>query len=208
MLPFSHVLPFALLQSFTMWFTNVVVFALAGAVPLVTATNPCPLEGMVWPKPAKLASLPAIQAAVANLTSYFKQWDAITDPTTGTTNFSYSIVISSSHDAAPIFSYSHTAPKLATQNSVGTQQVGLDTVYRLGSLTKIFTVYTMLLNVGDRIWNDPITMYIPELAALANRTDNVDDTNWEDITIGALATQMAGIPRDCAETSSPMLHLA
>jgi CubicO group peptidase (beta-lactamase class C family) len=182
--------------------TNVIL-ALAGAVPLVTATSPCPLEGMVWPKPAKLGSLPAIQAAVANITSYFKQWDAITDPTTGTTNFSYSIVISSSHDDEPIFSYSHTAPKLAKVNSVGATEVGLDTVYRLGSLTKIFTIYTLLLNVGDRIWNDPITMYIPELAALANRTDDVNDTNWDEITIGALATQMAGIPRDCTKLSTP-----
>ncbi|KAH8793719.1 beta-lactamase/transpeptidase-like protein [Hyaloscypha sp. PMI_1271] len=66
------------------------------------------------------------------------------------------------------------------------------------SLTKIFTVYTFLVEAGDIHFNSPITDYIPERAALVNnRSANViKKVAWEDITIGDLASHMAGIAPD------------
>jgi hypothetical protein len=189
-----------------MWAANLILL-LAGAVSSVTAVvNPCPLEGPVWPKPAKLSTRPAVVAAVANLTSFFTKLDANPDVTVGTQNYSYSIVVFSSYEDEPLFNYSHTSPLLASQSTQGVTEVDTDTVFRLGSLTKIFTIYNMLLNVGDAIWNDPITKYVPELVAQADRTpfDAVNYTDWNDVTIGGLATQMAGVPRDC--TYSPNNH--
>ncbi|KAI1857499.1 hypothetical protein JX265_011234 [Neoarthrinium moseri] len=171
---------------------------LAGAVPFAVAINNCPLDGPVFPKPAKLSSTPVIQQAVESLTKQFTDWNA---NGTATANFSYSIQIFSAHEPEPLLSLSHTAPKLATIKHPGVTAVDENTVFRLGSLTKVFTVYNFLLNAGDTMWNDPITKYVPELAAIvANRTTEnaVLNTDWDEITIGSLMTQLAGIPRDYA----------
>lgn len=92
------------------------------------------------------------------------------------------------------------------RNTTGVRKVDANTVYRLGSLTKIFTIYTWLVQDGDVRWNEGITKYVPELAAAVNGEgfDAVANVAWEDVTIGALASQMAGIVRDC-EFSSPLV---
>jgi CubicO group peptidase (beta-lactamase class C family) len=76
--------------------------------------------------------------------------------------------------------------------------VEADTVYRVGSLAKIFTVYTLLVEAGDIRFNSPITDSVPELAALVNnRSANASKrVALEDITIGDLASHMAGIASD------------
>ena len=77
-----------------------------------------------------------------------------------------------------------------------------DTTYRIGSLTKLFSVYTFLVESGDVKFNEPVTKYIPELLEAAealNATQNpVDYVAWEDVTIGELASQTADIGRDFA----------
>jgi CubicO group peptidase (beta-lactamase class C family) len=79
-------------------------------------------------------------------------------------------------------------------------------VFRIGSVTKIFTVLAFLAEVGDGVWNDPVTKHIPELAAIAASRRGVErqstwSVDWDDITIGALAGQSSGLIRDC--TSVP-----
>lgn len=174
---------------------------LAGAVPFSAAINNCPLDGPVFPKPTKLSTMPVIQQAIGNLTQHFTAWNA---NYTATSAFSYSVQVFSSHEQQALFTFSHTSPKLATITHPGVTAVDENTVFRLGSLTKVFTVYNWLLNAGDEVWNAPITNYIPELVPLANRsaTDAVNYIAWDEVTIGSLATQMSGIPRDC-KTFSP-----
>jgi hypothetical protein len=155
------------------------------------AAPTCPLEGPVFPKPLQLAKSEAIKAAVANLTGTFK---GVID---GAQNYSFALEVFSAHDPEPIFSVLHTAPKLATLNTTGVKTVDANTIFRLGSLTKIYTIYLFLINAGDKIWNEPIIKYVPELQTLTNRSDPVANIAWEQITIGGLATQMTGIPRDC-----------
>lgn len=159
---------------------------------LCKAAPTCPLEGAVFPKPQHLATNEAIKAAVSNLTSTFEE---ITD---SAQNYSFALEVFSARGSSdPIFSVLHTAPKLATQNTTGVKTVDENTVFRLGSLTKIYTIYTFLINAGDKLWNEPITKYVPELQALTNRSDPVVNTAWDEVTIGGLATQMTGVPRDC-----------
>jgi hypothetical protein len=163
----------------------------ACVLSICEAAPTCPLEGPVFPKPLQLAKSEAIRAAVASLTSTF---NGITD---SAQNYSFALEVFSAYDPDPIFSVLHTAPKLATLNTTGVKTVDADTVFRLGSLTKIYTVYLFLINAGDKIWNEPITKYVPELQALAGRSDPVEYIAWDKVTIGGLATQMTGIPRDC-----------
>ncbi|KAI1340287.1 beta-lactamase/transpeptidase-like protein [Xylariaceae sp. FL0016] len=162
------------------------VFSIASAAPT------CPLEGSVFPKPAQLADSEAIKTAVANLTTTFE------NITSSAQNYSFAVEVFSAGHAEPLFSVYHTAPRLSTLNTTGVSKVDANTVFRLGSMTKVYTIYLFLIRAGDKIWNEPITKYVPELQALANRSDPVKYVAWDDVTIGGLATQMTGIPRDYA----------
>ncbi|KAH7024479.1 beta-lactamase/transpeptidase-like protein [Microdochium trichocladiopsis] len=78
-----------------------------------------------------------------------------------------------------------------------------ETLYRIGSVTKLLTVYTVLARLGPRYWTEPVTRYIPELAAAAAANDELGGgesaarrVKWSEITLGALASHMAGIARD------------
>ncbi|KAH8905807.1 beta-lactamase/transpeptidase-like protein [Coniochaeta sp. PMI_546] len=180
---------------------RLLLYIAALLLPLSLGAPNCPPLGPVFPKPSSqaLLSSPSIKAAIANLTATFTARDA--DNSTGSYSTSYSIEVWSASDAAgePIFSWYHTAPNLTnTWNTTGVRKVDKNTVYRLGSLTKIFTIYTWLVQDGDTRWNEPITKYIPELAAVADKAKNdpVGNVDWGEVTIGALASQMAGVVRD------------
>jgi CubicO group peptidase (beta-lactamase class C family) len=65
-------------------------------------------------------------------------------------------------------------------STVGVKNVNSHSQYRIGSISKLFTVYTFLIEAGDVKFNDPITKYVPELAASARHEQNaVDSVDWE-----------------------------
>ncbi|KAI0844382.1 beta-lactamase/transpeptidase-like protein [Daldinia vernicosa] len=164
-----------------------------GSIVSITAASPtCPIDGPAFPKPLQPSKSEAIKAAVATLK------DAFANVTAKAQNYSISVQVFSANEPEPLFSLSHTAPNLASQNSTGVKEVDENTVFRLGSLTKIYTIYSFLINAGDKLWNEPITKYVPELQALANRSDPVNYVAWDELTLGGLATQLTGIPREYA----------
>ena len=67
-------------------------------------------------------------------------------------------------------------------------------------------MYLYLIEAGDTSFNDPITKYVPELAAYAAKNaeeaevgvDAIGVFDWDAITVGALASHLAGVPRDAA----------
>ncbi|KAK3342051.1 beta-lactamase/transpeptidase-like protein [Lasiosphaeria hispida] len=174
------------------------LLVVAAAAPAFTAPN-CPPLGPVYEPPLTFTS-PTLLTAIANLTSTLTARDLDTSASIRAHDTSYSIEVFSTSPSNPlIFSWHHTAPALAQSNATaGVRRTDADTVYRLGSLTKVFTVYTWLVQDGDVRWNDPITKYVPELAAVAERgrEDPVGSTPWDEVTVGALASQMSGAIRD------------
>ena len=64
--------------------------------------------------------------------------------------------------------------------------------------------------MGDSYFSEPVTRYVPELAAIATQSinnnsvgyDEVDNVRWDDVTLRTLASQMAGIARDGSLTLS------
>lgn len=178
------------------------------------AKPPCPLWGHMYPKPGigALSTHPAIQQASQSLSALFRQHLDGTEGGGGggggsSASYSYAIEVFSadSGDEAPLlWSRYWTAPRLPEQDAagVGVKTVASDTVFRIGSVTKVFTVLALLAVAGDAVWNDPITKYVPELAARVEETAGVPaestwSPDWEDVTIGALAGQTSGIMRDC-----------
>ncbi|KAK3309353.1 beta-lactamase/transpeptidase-like protein [Chaetomium strumarium] len=199
--------------------TSVAVLAIVAATAL--AGPNCPPLGPAFEKPFTFNTSSAMQSAIANLTATLTAWDQSNASAIRSDITSYSIeVFSTSKEQPLIFSWHHTAPSLlappsppppttnssnnnsnSTARRVGVSQVDTNTVYRLGSLTKVFTVYTWLVQDGDSKWNDPITRYVPELAAAAERAkqqgaDPVANVPWDEVTVGALAGQLSGAIRD------------
>jgi CubicO group peptidase (beta-lactamase class C family) len=174
------------------------------------ALQPCPLLGPAFPAPTNLSSSPIFQSAKRNLTSLFQQAIATGNTTHGplTYDVSFSLSIFSAHSASPLFQYSHTAPAFSN-SSVGVRTVDENSIYRIGSVSKLLTVYLFLIEAGDTHWNDPITKYVPELAAAADSTasDAINCVDWASVTVGELASHMAGISRECEYKDEKILLL-
>lgn len=166
---------------------------------LVNAKQPCPLYGPLYPKPSNLLQHPAIQAAAKTLDEIFPKY-IDHDNTTGADHFSYSVEVFSGNDEnKPLWSHYWTAPNLGGFNSTGVKKVDTNTVFRIGSITKIFTVLAFLATVGDTHWNEPVTKYLPELKKYAEKTPggSMMVPDWEEVTLGSLASQTSGLIRDC-----------
>ncbi|KAF2642179.1 beta-lactamase/transpeptidase-like protein [Massarina eburnea CBS 473.64] len=163
---------------------------------LVTAAPNCPLIGPEFPAPKNLADHPAWKEALATITADFEYIDA--SNITGVDKFSYSVQVFSTNPGAPLLWERYRTSTDLPADTTGVKSVDGDTVYRLGSVTKIFTVLAFLAERGDVDWTQSITKYIPELLGKTQNAtnDGVRYTNWDDITIGALASQVSGIGRD------------
>jgi CubicO group peptidase (beta-lactamase class C family) len=168
--------------------------------------GPCPLLGPDVPAPTSPSSSNAIRQAKQDLTQRLNQ--ALHTATAygkldAETN-SFALNVWSLHEPDTLYNYSHIGTALPRPSS-GVSTIDEDTILRIGSLSKLFTVYTYLMTAGDLSWNDPITKYIPELEAYMAKNkgaleagDAIDVIQWDQITIGALAGQLGGVPREFA----------
>ncbi|KAI2468653.1 beta-lactamase/transpeptidase-like protein [Annulohypoxylon bovei var. microspora] len=186
-----------------MWQLGVLIlFAVYG----VFAKQNCPLYGLGYPKPTNLLVQPGIKTAATALDSVFSEYIDHSNETKSD-SFSYSVEVFSVDDEEPLWSHHWTASNLETLNSTGVTKVDGDTVYRLASVTKVFTILTFLAEAGDTLWNEPIANYIPEIAAFveagADNSHSISSTNWESITMGSLASQMSGLARDWSAEIPP-----
>ncbi|KAI1424634.1 beta-lactamase/transpeptidase-like protein [Xylaria sp. FL1777] len=154
------------------------------------AKQNCPLYGLGYPKPDDLFGHQGIDDAANALDSVFEEYIDNAN-NTGSDQFSYSVQVFAANEQMPLWSHYWTAKNLETMDTTGVKKVDGDTVYRIGSLSKIFTMLTFLSEVGDSSWNEPITKFIPEIAVMAaNGRDNshsLTTPDWGSITIGALA---------------------
>ncbi|KAK3956120.1 beta-lactamase/transpeptidase-like protein [Pseudoneurospora amorphoporcata] len=161
---------------------SLLLLLVAGATHLAPslAKQPCPLYGPLFPKPSNLLQNAAIQAAAQSLDEILPKY-IDHDNTTGADHFSYSVEVFSGSEDKPLWS-----------------KVDTNTVFRIRGITKIFTVLAFLATVGDKVWNEPVTKYLPELKRLAEKTPggSMMVPNWEEVTLGSLASQTSGLIRD------------
>lgn len=164
--------------------------------------TPCPLIGPAYPPFALNTNDKVIAGALKNLTVSF---DELTTTHTGpngdiSPNTSFSMVLFSinkgdTQDDPFIWQYHYTSPALKESSGV-TEDVNHDSIYRINGLTEVFTIWSLLITQGDRIFNDPVTEHLPELAS-ASKDNQIGRIQWEDVTVGQLASHMSGIARDC-----------
>lgn len=154
----------------------------------------CPPLGPVLPAPTSPSTDSAIQSAVAGFSETF------TSITGSFASSAVSLSVRSIHErGAGLLDLHHTPPD---RGAGSTASVDGDTVYRVGSVSKVFTVLGVL-RTGIR-FDDPVTSYLPELRGLGAADgvhDDISAVAWDDITIGALASHMSGIGLDCTCSS-------
>ncbi|KGO40068.1 Beta-lactamase-like protein [Penicillium expansum] len=165
--------------------------------------TPCPLLGPAFPPFSLNGDDKTIASALKELT---KKFDTLVATDTGThgdvspnTTFSIALFSSDSGDAEnePFFwQYHHTAPTL-NKSAVGSYAADTDSIYGIGGLTEVFTVWSLLLTGdGDQIFDDPVTKYLPELGDNTREQDMIEKVRWNDVTVGQLSSHMSGIGRD------------
>ncbi|ETN38550.1 uncharacterized protein HMPREF1541_06586 [Cyphellophora europaea CBS 101466] len=116
----------------------------------------------------------------------------------GVENITFSVGLFSLHDpAAGTLHYHYASPE--TVNAVnGTNDVDGDSIYRIASVTKLFTVLAGLLSMTDEQWNTPLAQVFPQLAEYSSENpgedDPIDTIQWDKITVRALASHLASFP--------------
>lgn len=159
------------------------------------------LLGPAFATPSNLAAVELIQSTAASLVQSFEE--ALTQGTSSFGNFvgnatSLSLTAASTDDAGPFFDFHFSSPQLNT-SAGSVSEVTADSIYRIGSISKLFTVYGLLLDYGTGNWDRPVTDFIPELrvAESSSNPTAVSQVQWDKVTIGSLASQLSGIGRDC-----------
>jgi CubicO group peptidase (beta-lactamase class C family) len=104
-------------------------------------------------------------------------------------DLAFSIDVFSAATNRSIYRYSHIGEN--SKKSITSGAFDDQTISRLGSVTKLFAVYAIIAKAGIKVFSDPVTKYIPELGGNSS-SDPLERINWDDITVGALASQQAG----------------
>ncbi|KAF9771857.1 hypothetical protein IL306_010474 [Fusarium sp. DS 682] len=169
-------------------------FTLFATVQQVVEATPqyCPPYGPVLPAPRQASQHPAVQYAVDAITTVLKGQ-------TGGFNVSgVSVGVQSIYENEPFLDFHYSPPTMNLK--MGAKNINASTVYRLGSISKVFTVLAALRLGEDGVlsMNDPITRWIPELSSHYSKgpRDELDVTHWDDITVGDAAAHLSGLGGD------------
>ena len=167
------------------------IAAVAAGLLTVVDSKACPPLGAVLPAPQSPSSSPYIKKAASTLKSTLETRIASQFNTSG-----LSIAVKSIHEDDSLFTYSFTPPN----PGLGTDEIDLDTVFRIASGSKLFTA--LAARVNDKIdLNASVLKYLPGLNKTAG-DDEILNMKWEDVTVGSLASHLSGVGVDSKFFSS------
>lgn len=163
---------------------------------LASPPSQCALAGPGFPSPSHLSNSTSLSKAIASFEA------SLHDAKLGLQahDTAWAVALFSSKENKTLYEH-YYSPSI----DIGVPKVDKDSIFRVGSVSKVFSVWSFLLEVGDEHFNDPITRYIPELANLTRTTNklgdeelynDLDSVRWDEVTLGQLASHAAGIPRD------------
>lgn len=161
------------------------------------------LLGPIYPPPSGLAQSPTVDTLSTRISSTLlhalqEGHGSGGDFTANSSSVSVTAMSIEDSDSSPFFNFHFSAPNL--NETAGTKTVTESSLYRIGSISKLFTVYMLLLNLGRGYWDDSVTRYVPELRRPAESFQHgqaVDHVDWEQVSVSSLASQLSGIGRDC-----------
>ncbi|KAI0521240.1 beta-lactamase/transpeptidase-like protein [Xylaria bambusicola] len=180
--------------------TSIATFA-AATLPLFACFTTaqyspnCPLQGAVFPVPKNLkrdsgaigTGLSVLQDELQKLINNPLAFD----------NASTSFQLNLFSKDENLFNFSYAATSL-DNTSLPSRGLDENTIFRIGSVSKLLTVYALLAELGTNHLKDPVTKWVPELAEFSKNgaNDAVSQVKWDEVTIEALASHSAGLDRD------------
>ncbi|KAF4216554.1 hypothetical protein CNMCM8980_001991 [Aspergillus fumigatiaffinis] len=162
------------------------------------STSVANLLGPVYPAPRDLSSKSSrVAAGWKSLTARFHR--ETSSDSSLLKNLTFSVGLFSIHDpAAESLQFHYTSSEIQNAPN-GTKKVDGDSIYRVASLSKLFTVFAAMRELDSEQWERPLTEIIPAFAEYVKsraNTDSVYSTPWDQITPSALAAQISGVARD------------
>ncbi|KAF2106099.1 beta-lactamase/transpeptidase-like protein [Lophiotrema nucula] len=161
--------------------------------------SPCPLLGPRFSIPSIVSASPIIQDGLQNLTKSFDEYALTLNGTFGPTSpntTSFSVALFSTEETnstKPYFyEYHHIAPSLRNATARA-HRLDAHSVYRVGDLTTLFTVWLFLVEAGEEHLDDPVSMWVPELEAAVRNSSFISRVQWKEVTLGDLAAHLGGI---------------
>ncbi|OAP60695.1 hypothetical protein AYL99_05697 [Fonsecaea erecta] len=172
--------------------TAILLMAFNFFISLTSAS--CYSQSPVFPPPTYSRSDPELVEAFRHIEASLSSLFA-THPDLNTS--SYSIEVTSPYST--LWSAFHTAIDKNPERP-GAEHVNGSSVYRVASITKVFTVLGILQQhaAGNLSLDDPVDVYIPALST--SRSHHGETIPWRAITLRSLASQLSGIPRDWAQS--------
>jgi CubicO group peptidase (beta-lactamase class C family) len=170
--------------------------------------------GPRYPAPVDITSNHSLVAAAwkevkAGLETVFVKGSgnlSATIPAAVAQNVTISVGLFSLHDpAAATYQFHYTSAEVATSPN-GTHKVDGNSIYRVASVTKVFTVLAGLLELKPADWERPLSEVLPALGKPAG--SGVYSTQWDKMTASALAAQIGGVPRDGFPNPGELLYQA
>jgi CubicO group peptidase (beta-lactamase class C family) len=180
-----------------MRFHTISLFSLCSSVALAEF-----LDG-TYPPPYDLSSEDSLVAAAwQNFTdtfdSFLRNDGEIPEIAAFVPNISFATAMFSLYDPeAANLQYHYASPE--TRNKAnGTNTIDGDSIFRVASVSKLFTVFAGLLELTDEQWNTPLTEIFPRLAQASQQNPGTESPikhiQWGKITAFSLARQIAGLP--------------
>ncbi|KAJ5884700.1 beta-lactamase/transpeptidase-like protein [Penicillium taxi] len=154
----------------------------------------CPLLGSFFPPPESISSNAEFVAALDSISLELTSANL-------TNSVSFQIFSGSDHFSA--YKYSHTS-SVTKQASHGVNEVDEDTVFRIGSGSKLWTMLLLMIETQGHILNERVINYVPHLRAASRhlcrnatmQADQADFLRWDEVTVGELASHLSGVARD------------
>lgn len=171
------------MRTFSLSLLSLALGSLGQSLP----TEECPVLGPVLPSGFDLSATKAFKEAESRFPKAIEvlfESGVLND-----TQTAFAIDVFSTATNESLYSYYHIGKELESTLTTGELDDG--TIFRIGSVSKIYTVYSILAHAGLEIFNHPVTFYVPELLGNAG-SDPLSKIRWEDVTVGALAAQQGG----------------
>ncbi|KAF6798262.1 beta-lactamase [Colletotrichum musicola] len=105
------------------------------------------------------------------------------------TDLVFAVDVFSAATNKSLYSYYHVGESSKAGLTSGELNDG--TIGRAGSVSKLFTTYAIIATAGIEVLSHPVTKYIPELTGNGTE-DTFGRIQWDEITVGALASHQAG----------------
>ncbi|KAF6834584.1 hypothetical protein CPLU01_04869 [Colletotrichum plurivorum] len=155
--------------------------------------NACPPTGRTLPPSQAPRDSPVVKETIQKIKESLTAFTSTPDLNAT----AIAIGIKTVQEDSPLFEFYHT-PAVAEASSA--KEVTIDTVFRGGSITKLFTVLAALQS-ADIQFTDPVTKYLPGLkkdVVKAEAGASFNPIPWDNITIEDLASHVSGVGGDIA----------